>query len=596
MNNEASQREKLAALEHVARHRPLTTLAILGMSLVAAVLEGIGLSFILPIIEVTRGQTSSSDQSQFVEAFVTLYDVLGIPFSLEYIIVGVITVMGVRYGSSFVVDWLKAYLRTDYVRHLQTTAFNRALDTEIAYFDEKGSDDILNTIVTQAEYAGQMIQWLVEILKQAFMSLIYVAIVVYLAPKFLIVAAVFLGGLFYFARKMVESGYSVGDRVADANHEIQTVVQAGTQGIRDVKLFALSDELMDDFLESVQKYTDSTIQLYRNRSAIDHFYQFTIAVTIFASLYAFLEYSTLSFGGLGLLLFAVFRLAPRVSTINNQFYQIEGHLPHLIRTQTFVDELADRKEPGSDGDPCPDQLESVSFRDVTFAYQDETVLDDISFAIEQGEFVAFAGGSGAGKSTIVSLLARFYDPDTGTITANDVPIETYKLDEWRQRLSVVRQQPYIFNDTLWKNVTVADRDATKEEVEAACRAAQVTEFLDELPNGFDTVLGDDGVRLSGGQRQRISIARAVLKDAEILVLDEATSDLDSHLEEEIHERIERRDDVMLVVIAHRLSTITDADRIYVVDDGGVREVGPHDELLEQDGMYASMYRTQIRSP
>jgi len=181
------------------------------------------------------------------------------------------------------------------------------------------------------------------------------------------------------------------------------------------------------------------------------------------------------------------------------------------------------------------------------------------------------------------------------ITANGTPIEEYDIEQWRSRIAIVRQQPYIFNDTLERNVTVGNRDATREEVERVCEIARVDEFLNELPDGYDSQLGDDGVRLSGGQRQRVALARALLQDADFLVLDEATSDLDSSLEREVQTAIESMErEYGIVTIAHRLSTVSNADRIYTVDRGMITERGTHEELLKDNGEYAELYGIQSR--
>jgi subfamily B ATP-binding cassette protein MsbA len=290
----------------------------------------------------------------------------------------------------------------------------------------------------------------------------------------------------------------------------------------------------------------------------------------------------------------MFRLSPLVSRLNSQVYSLEGNLSHLVRTQDFVDELDTRKE--SDGSRGIEEIETVEFDDVYFSYtDDERVLQGLSFEVEKGEFVGFVGQSGAGKSTVVSLLTRLYRPDGGEVRANGTPISEYDLDEWRSRIAVVRQKPFIFDDTLERNVTLGNRDATRDEVERVCEIAKVDEFLDDLPNGYESQLGDDGVRLSGGQRQRVALARALLEDADFLVLDEATSDLDSNLEREVQEAIEAMDrDYAIVTIAHRLSTVKNADRIYTLEDGKIIEEGSHRELLADDGEYAELYAIQSR--
>jgi len=291
----------------------------------------------------------------------------------------------------------------------------------------------------------------------------------------------------------------------------------------------------------------------------------------------------------------MFRLAPRVSNLNSQFYNIEGELPHLVRTHWFIDSLNEHRDLESGDRSVPETIETVAFEDVSFSYDtgEEQVLRDLSFEVKTGDFVAFVGQSGAGKSTIVSLLARMYNPDSGEITANGTPIENFDIREWRKQIAMVRQNPHVFNETLRFNMTIGTRDVSQTELDRAASIAKVDEFLNDLPDGYDTVLGEEGVQLSGGQRQRVSLARALLTDAEILVLDEATSDLDSHLEQEIHEAIETlNDEYTIFAIAHRLSTVQNANQIYTLESGKIIETGTHDELVTRDGTYAELYTIQ----
>jgi subfamily B ATP-binding cassette protein MsbA len=593
-----STRGKLQALWSVATYRPGLTAAIIALSLVAAALEGVGLSFLVPIIELAQSGGSASeaaaDSGGTFGAFAQASQYIGVPFTLEYVVLGVAGVMVVRFTSSFLVAWFRAALRADYVRNVRVELFENTLRARIGYFDSRGSDEILNAVITETKHTGTVIRSAVSLIEQGLISLVYLTIAMFLAPYLTLVTAVVLGGGVYLIRNRLESGYDLGDRVAQANEAVQEAVQAGTQGIRDVKLFGLSEELFTDFRAAVDQYAESVVSIRRNEAAIDNFYQLVIAVTVFVLIYLAVTFSSLSLSGLGVFLFAMFRLGPKLSMLNHFFYRLEGNLPHLVRTQRYNEELRAQEEPNPATADLPEPIDRVRFRDVEFAYDtSEQVVDDLTFAVERGEFVAFVGPSGAGKSTVVSLLTRMYEPDDGAIEADDVPVDRVDVSEWRSRVSVVRQNPFIFDDTLQFNVTVGNRDATQAEIERACEIAQVTEFLDDLPDGYDTELGDDGVRLSGGQRQRIAIARALLEDADLLVLDEATSDLDTELEKRVHAGIEAMErDYAIVVIAHRLSTVTNADRIYAMEDGSIAEAGPHEELLEKDGQYASLYSVQ----
>lgn len=587
--------DKISSLAHVGRYRPGFVVFIIVFSAFAALLEAIGLTFLLPIIEAAQSDGALDNADGVVGAFLFLYDTLGVPFTLEYMLLGVTLVMITRYSASFASSWLAAKLHMEYEGYLKDNAFSQALDAKITYYDAEGSDDILNAIVTQTRFAGQVIRHIVQFFQESLLALMYLLIALYLAPLLTLLAAVSLGGITFIIRYIIEPGYTVGDRVADANQEIQRNVQAGTQGIRDVKVFQMQSEVRTRFRSHLDQYVTANIDLRRNKAAIENLYELSVAVMLFVLIYGAVQWLSLSLGALGVFLFAVFRLAPRVSTLNSQFYTIEGELPHLVRTIWFIEELEQKREGNETAQPVPDRMDEIRFDDVSFAYEtsDEPVLDGISFEVNHGEFVAFVGQSGAGKSTLVSLLARLYEPDEGEIRANNFPISRFEESEWRDKLGMVRQNPYIFNETLRFNLTVGNRAATDAEIERAARTARVDEFVDNLPDGYDTYLGDDGVQLSGGQRQRVSLARALLTEAEVLILDEATSDLDSSLERDIQNSLERlEDDYTVFAIAHRLSTVQNADRIYTMERGRIIEAGTHEELVHSDGTYAELYEIQ----
>lgn len=592
-----TRRKQLRALIEVAKFKPIYFTGVVVGGVFAALLEGIGLSFIVPIVELVQ---SSGDPAQeadgLLAVFVSAYEFLGVPFTLGTVVVGVSLVLTVRWTATFVVRWIREVLVVQYTRDLQKRSFSLALDAKIEYFDREGSDDILNAIVTQAEYAGRAISQAINFLEQSLITLVYLGVALALAPGLTLLAIVFLGGISYVLRNVIEPGYETGDKVADANERIQQSAQAGTQGIRETKLYNSRDDILGDFLDALHQYTVSSIRIGRNKQAIQNFYNLLTAISVFALIYFAILFANLSIGALGIFLFAMFRLAPKASSLNSIFYALENNLPHLIRTQEFIHELELNREPATTSEPVPNEIDTIEFQDVWFSYQgqDEAALKNIDFKVEKGEFIGFAGQSGAGKSTIASLIARMYEPDNGVITANGVPIDKMDIDEYRSKIALVRQDPYIFNETLRYNLALGSRDTSDRELERVCQIARIDEFLDDLPEGFDTKLGDEGVRLSGGQRQRVALARALLKDdADVLVLDEGTSDLDSQLEKQVQAAIEAMDrEYAIVGIAHRLSTLQNADRIYTVKAGEIVEVGSHPELVDNNGIYAQLYSIQ----
>ncbi|MDO9121706.1 MAG: ATP-binding cassette domain-containing protein, partial [Anaerolineaceae bacterium] len=222
-------------------------------------------------------------------------------------------------------------------------------------------------------------------------------------------------------------------------------------------------------------------------------------------------------------------------------------------------------------------------------------LEHVSFCVEPGSLVALVGPSGAGKTTLTYLIPRLYDPTSGSIRLDGVDLRDLKLDALADQIGMVTQETYLFHDTIRTNLLYSKLDARQDEIEAACKTANIHDFINDLPDGYDTVVGERGYRLSGGEKQRIALARVILKNPRILVLDEATSSLDSESEALIQEALNR---VMAertsIVIAHRLSTILAADQILVIDRGQVLEKGTHSELLTQKGLYAQLYKTQFR--
>jgi subfamily B ATP-binding cassette protein MsbA len=296
---------------------------------------------------------------------------------------------------------------------------------------------------------------------------------------------------------------------------------------------------------------------------------------------------------------AVFGLA--IAVINSSVRELSKSYNRLLEASAGCErffELLDqpRDTEHEAGEELPADGKGVEYRGVTFAYDGTPVLRDVSLRAAPGEMVAVVGRTGAGKTTLLDLLCRFYDPQAGEIVVHGVDLRKVKRSSLLARLAVVTQEPFLFNTSIGENIRYGRRDASPAEVEAAAKAAHIHDFVAGLEKGYDTPVGERGAKLSGGQRQRVTIARAILRNPSILILDEATSALDAESEQAVQAALDnlihsgRR---ITFVIAHRLSTVKRADRIVVLDAGGVAEEGTHDELLARNGVYASLYRTQF---
>jgi subfamily B ATP-binding cassette protein MsbA len=281
----------------------------------------------------------------------------------------------------------------------------------------------------------------------------------------------------------------------------------------------------------------------------------------------------------------------RLTRVNNVIQQAVGAAERVFEVLEENPEIVDRPGARSLG---PVRGE-VSFENVFFAYDTEPVLKDFSVRSAVGEVVALVGPSGAGKSTIAGLLTRFYDPQQGRVCIDGVDIRDVTLESLKSNIALVDQETFLFNDTIGNNIRYGRFDASDEEVQEAARLAYADEFIAVLPEGFETSIGNRGLRLSGGQRQRICIARALLRNAPILILDEATSALDTESEAMVQKALTNlMANRTTFVIAHRLSTIMNANKIVVLENGRVREVGTHQELLKNSGLYQRLYELQFQ--
>jgi subfamily B ATP-binding cassette protein MsbA len=280
----------------------------------------------------------------------------------------------------------------------------------------------------------------------------------------------------------------------------------------------------------------------------------------------------------------------RLSNMNNI---IQQGLAAAYRVYDILDTSPDVKDK-PDAIQLPPLQDKLDLRDVQFSYQDEPVLKNINLRVAAGEIIAIVGVSGAGKSTLVDLIPRFYDVTAGEILLDGIDIRDVTIASLRAQIGMVTQQTILFNDTVRNNIAYGDIRKSDEEIIAAAKAANAHDFIVRMDQGYDTVIGEQGVRLSGGQRQRLCIARALLKNAPLLILDEATSSLDSETELEVQKALENlMAGRTTLVIAHRLSTIQNADRIVVLADGVIVEVGQHEELLKINGEYRRLYELQF---
>jgi subfamily B ATP-binding cassette protein MsbA len=519
------------------------------------------------------------------------------PWLVMTLILSIPVIMFLRslfsYLNIYLVNWASARAIAD----LRTKVFGHLQSLPLSFFNQANTGDLISRVTNDTQTVRAIIgSSLATLISDPITIVFMTAIVLSLQPVLTVISLIVLPlciiPISIYARKVRHAARALQTHAA----ELSKLIHESFTGNRIIKAYNLEDKVLADFRKVTLKFVSQTMRVVRANEIPGSVTEFLggVGVTLIL-LFIVHKHKVISPGEFSAFLFAIFSMykpLKSLTRLHNQLHQAQAASQRVFELLDTKNSMAEPASPK----PLNAARADIRFENINFNYGEKPVLRDVNLTVSAGQLVALVGSSGSGKTTLANLLPRFYDPQGGSVKIAGTDIREVSIAELRRQIAIVTQETILFHDTIRGNIAAGKPGATNEEIEAAARSANAHQFIADKPDGYEAIVGEKGVALSGGQRQRLSIARAILKDAPILILDEATNALDAESERAVQEELEK---LMVgrttICIAHRLSTIQKADVIVVLQEGRIVETGKHAELMQLGGVYQRLYALQSQS-
>ena len=585
---------------------PRVAVTVISLSLVGTVFEGIGLSMLLPVFQFIQagGDLAKLTADQGIWPYiVAAYDRLGLQVDLAVLLATSFACILIRQVFVYARLLYLAHAKQNFGFRVRNLGFNLYLSASASYQEHTARGEIVNDLTTELQSAIGCLFGTLMLVSYGVLGLVYIAIMFSLSTQ-MTVATLAVGAVVALSiSRLFRSSEQLSHRVVQANRGMSSFLLERLGAARLVRLSGTEAAEATAMRRLTARQRDTLIGIARLLARLEVIVEPLVVGLGFAFLYFGIAVFGLGLGEIGLFLLIVLRLLPILKEALRQRQSVLATVGSLEGVHLRLEALRMAQDVESGTRPFHTLEREIQIEDLRFSYGEDTAtvpaLAGIRATIPAHRMTAIAGPSGAGKSTLVDMLPRLRDPDSGAILFDGVPIGEFRLAELRAGIAYVPQSPQIFNVSPAEHIRYGKADAGMAEIRTAARLAGADVFIEALPDGYDTLLGEGGQRLSGGQRQRLDLARALVRRAPILIMDEPTSNLDADSEMAFREALERvrgETDITVLVIGHRLSTIAHADNILVLRDGAVVEQGSHEELVALSGWYAQAWRKQGGEP